>query len=362
MYVTALVEAPDHVCCRYRLAAFRAHLERAGHFLEIRPRPRRWWDWFRLGRELRHADIVVLQRKLLPRWQLFLLRRAACRLLFDLDDAVFLRDSYASRGLHSAARLRRFAATVRAADAVIVGNAFLAEQAARFTSPDRVCHIPTCIDPDRYPLAEHVAQGPEEVFGGAARRSVRSRRRRTAAPAVTPVQLVWVGSSSTLQGLEAIRPLLEELGGRLPGLRLKLICDRFLELENLPVIASPWTEASEEVEIAAADIGISWLPDDDWSRGKCGLKVLQYMAAGLPVVANPVGVHVEMVRHGENGFLVRTPAEWAEAVGELVQSPLLRRCMGEEGRKRVEQDYSVAAGAGRWAALLHRLDAVRGAA
>ena len=67
----------------------------------------------------------------------------------------------------------------------------------------------------------------------------------------------------------------------------------------LPV---PWTEASEAVEIAGADIGISWMPDDAWSRGKCGLKVLQYLAAGLPVVANPVGVQIEMVRHGETGF------------------------------------------------------------
>jgi glycosyltransferase involved in cell wall biosynthesis len=364
VHITALVESLDHVCCRYLLAAFAPSLKAAGHHLEIRPRPRHWWNWFGLGRALRHADAVLLQRKLLPRWQLGLLRRAARRLLFDLDDAVFLRDSYAGRGLHSAGRLRRFTAAVRAADLVIAGNAFLAEHAARCAGHDRVCVIPTCVQPARYPLAEHAGLAPED-FGFDEEPPPVPRKRKRSAPrqlGQAGVYLVWVGSSSTLQGLEAIRPLLEDVGKKLPGLRLKLICDRFFALANMPVVPCPWTEADEAAEIAAADVGISWVPDDDWSRGKCGLKVLQYMAAGLPVVANPVGVHTEMVRHGENGFLARTPAEWLEAIAELAGNPALRRCMGEEGRRRVEQDYSVAAGAARWRTLLRQLDSLRGAA
>jgi glycosyltransferase involved in cell wall biosynthesis len=247
-----------------------------------------------------------------------------------------LRDSYSARGLHSAGRQRRFAATVRAADRVLAGNAFLAEQARRFTAPERVQVIPTCVDPARYPLATHEASGT--------------------------VRLVWVGSSSTLRGLEAIRPTLEMVGRPVPSVRLKLICDSFFTLEHLPIEPCPWSESGEAAEIAAGDIGISWVPDDLWSRGKCGLKVLQYMAAGLPVVANPVGVHTEMIRHGENGFLARTPAEWVEAVRTLAQDAGLRRRMGAAGRRRVEQDYSVARGAASWAALLHGLDSGRGAA
>src|SRR5207249_4095705 len=109
-------------------------------------------------------------------------------------------------------------------------------------------------------------------------------------------------------------------------------CDQFLRLRHLPVIDCPWTEAGEAAALASADIGISWLPDDPWSRGKCGLKVLQYMAAGLPVVANAVGVHAELVSHGQTGFLVETPQEWAEAVRTLAQDPRLRRRMGRAGR------------------------------
>jgi glycosyltransferase involved in cell wall biosynthesis len=330
VHLTALVESPRHVCCRYRLAAFRPWLEQAGHRLELRPLPRRWWSWFRLGRALRKADLVILQRKLPAAWQRLLLRRAARRLIFDFDDAVFLRDSFSPKGLHSAGRRRRFAALVRTADAVVAGNRFLHDQA----DAGRVHVIPTCVDPQRYPLAQHTR-------------------------ADLDVQLVWVGSSSTLQGLRAVRPTLELLGKSLPGLRLKLICDSFFRLRHLPVLPCPWTQAGEAADIAAADIGISWVPDDLWSRGKCGLKVLQYMAAGLPVVANPVGVQAEMVRHGETGFLVETPGQWVEAVGRLSRDPALRRRMGRAGRQRVETEYSVAAGAAAWLRLLGGLEGRR---
>jgi glycosyltransferase involved in cell wall biosynthesis len=327
--LTALVESLDHVCCRYRLAAFRPFLERAGHTLEFVALPRRPWQRLWLYRRLRGAA-VILQRKLLPPWEIALLRWTVRSLVFDFDDAVFLRDSYAVKGLHDRRRLRRFAATIRACDAVAAGNAFLARSAARWTSPGRIYVVPTCVDPALYPTPV--------------------LRRRDA-----KIQLVWVGSSSTLRGLETVRPMLEELGGQLPDAHLKIICDRFLCFDPLPVVACPWTEASEAAEIASADVGISWIPDDDWSRGKCGLKSLQYMAAGLPVVANPVGVHVEMIRHGETGFLVETTEQWIEAVGRLARNPDLRQRMGAAGRRLLEEKYSVARGAEHWLSLLNPL-------
>jgi glycosyltransferase involved in cell wall biosynthesis len=250
-------------------------------------------------------------------------------LIFDFDDAVFLRDSYAPKGLHSAGRLRRFKAVLRAADAVVAGNAFLAAEVAVCAGQERAHIVPTCVDPARYPVARH---GQRDL-----------------------VHVVWVGSGSTIRGLEAVTPVLDDLGRRFPQLRLKLICDRFFTLPHLIVVPCPWSEAGEAAAIAAADIGISWIPDDLWSRGKCGLKVLQYMAAGLPVVANPVGVHPEMVRHGATGFLAAGPAEWAEAIGTLVHDRSLRRRMGRAGRERLEKDYAVAAAGAAWSGLLKRL-------
>ena len=116
--------------------------------------------------------------------------------------------------------------------------------------------------------------------------------------------------------------------------------------------ASASTEAEE---IADADIGLSWLPDDTWSLGKCGLKVLQYMAAGLPVVANPVGMNREMVIHGETGFLASTREEWATAVTRLARDPQLRQQMGAAGRQFVERHYSVQRWAPVFAELIDRL-------
>jgi glycosyltransferase involved in cell wall biosynthesis len=330
VHLTALVESPDHVCCRYRLAAFRPGLEQAGHRLDLRPFPRSWWSRLRLGHDLRDADAVILQRKLLPPWQLHLLRRSVRFLLFDFDDAVFLRDSYAAKGMHSSRNQRRFTAVARAADIILAGNAFLAEEAARWAGAERVQVIPTCVDPGLYPCARH----PHARNG---------------------LELVWVGSSSTLRGLEAARPLLEEVGRRLPGVRLKLICDRFLRLEHLPVIECRWSQAGEVEALAAADVGVSWVPDDLWSLGKCGLKVLQYMAAGLPVVANPVGVQSDLVRHGVTGFLATTPGQWVEALSRLAHDPALRQRMGRAGRERVEKDFAVAVGTGRWLGVLRRL-------
>jgi glycosyltransferase involved in cell wall biosynthesis len=329
MHWIALVESPDHVCCRYRLVAFRSLLANAGYSLELRRLPRSWWARLREFRGLRSAN-VILQRRLLPLWQLAYLRRCVHRLIFDLDDAMFLRDSYSPRGLHDPGRSRRFAAIVRACDAVIAGNSFLAARALTHTTQPRVHVIPTCVDPGLYPLA---ATGQSRGV----------------------VQLVWIGSSSTLQGLERCTSLLEALGSRIPELRLKLICDRALPLRNLATDFHPWSEVSEATELSSADIGMSLVPDDDWSRGKCGLKVLQYMAAGLPVVANPVGVHVEMVRHNETGFLAATTDEWISAVGQLAADPALRWRMGRAGRRLVEERYSVTFGASHWQAVLDGL-------
>jgi glycosyltransferase involved in cell wall biosynthesis len=322
----ALVESPEHVCCRYRLAAFRPFLAAHGHGFDIRALPPKWWLRLMVYPELNGRE-VILQRKLLPTWEINLLRRQAARLVFDFDDAVFLRDSFAARGPHDTRRQRRFAVTLGACDAVVAGNAFLAEAVRRHSDGVRIHVIPTCVDPDSYVPA-------------------------TESPRRDGAELVWIGSSSTLQGLEKITPLLEELGQVLPGLRLRVICDRFPHLDHLRVVRCPWSAATEASDLAQADIGISWIPDDQWSRGKCGLKVLQYMAAGLPVVANPVGVHPEMIRHGETGFLAANRDQWLWAIRTLVADGELRRRMGSAGRRRVEAMYSIAAGGQAWLDVL----------
>lgn len=319
MNLLALVESPGHVCCRYRIRAFDRALRSAGWSLDCVGLARgALWRSLELHRASNY-DAVILERKLLPRWQLGILRKAARQLVFDFDDAVMYRDSYDRRGPHCARLKRRFEATVRLADTVIAGNDFLADCALRAgASVERVRVIPTCVDPDDYSIARH-------------------------ANAPGTIDLVWIGSSSTLKGLEESRMIWKRLAEAIPRLRLRVICDRFPHPFPLAVVPIAWQAQTEARELAAGQIGISWLPDDPWSRGKCGLKVLQYQAAGLPVVANPVGVHCEMVRGGETGFLATAPDDWVTAIGALANDPALRKRMGSAGRQQVETDYSVAA-------------------
>jgi len=326
MRIVGLVESENHVCCRYRLRAFASHFQQAGHELALCPLPRGLARW-RMPSAVSTADVVILQRKLLPSWELGRLRRNARRLVFDFDDAVFLRDSYHPKGMVSGKLLGRFRATMQAAETVIAGNEWLANQ-ARCAGARQVVVIPTCVEPSLYRRADHQPR--------------------------SSITLAWLGSSSTLKGLHQARELLEWLGRSIPQLVLRVICDQPIRLQQLRVEYIPWTPTAETNALADADIGISILPDDDWSRGKCGLKVLQYMAAGLPVIGNNVGVTAAML--GVNtarpaGIVVDQPEQWRDAVLQL-RDPQLRQLLGANARSIVEQHYSVAAGARLWQKVL----------
>ncbi len=322
MKALALIEAPQHVCYRYRLEAYLPELSRRGLTLEALPIPAGLPARIKHLRRAAPADVVILQRKLLPLWQLALLRRSAQTLVYDFDDAMFHRDSFAPKGIRSRSRMMHFWATIYASDAVLAGNDFLGQQAARFVGHERVTVIPTCVCPATYPLSQHASDG-------------------------RAVRLVWIGQPSTMRALRQFQPHLTAASNRVAGLELRVICSEFPKLDGIRVVPRTWSQEGEAAELAECDIGISWLPVDPWSQGKCGLKVLQYLAAGLPVVANPVGMHCELVRPGKTGFLATTPQEWADAIDRLAADPDLRRQMGAAGRRLVETHYSV----DRWAPL-----------
>jgi glycosyltransferase involved in cell wall biosynthesis len=328
MRVLALVKDPGNPSCRYRIEGLRRHFEDAGHALSLEPFAHGLRSRLIQARRLRAADAVIIQRRLLPSWLLRIVRLASRRLVFDFDDAIYRHDSYEARG-ESGQRLRRFRAAVRAADAVTAGNRFLAERAARFTDSARVHEVPTCIDPGRYTIAGHAGAGD--------------------------VRLVWIGSLSMVRSLHLAAPLIDRVARSVPGLRLKVICAAFPRFETMRIEEVPWSSAVEAAELSSSDIGLSWLPEDEWSLGKCGLKVIQYMAAGLPVIANPVGMQAEMVHHGRTGYLARTEEEWVDAARRLAGSPDLRRSMGAAGRSLVEAEWSTARAGGAWRILLERL-------
>jgi Glycosyl transferases group 1 len=327
MDALALVESPDHVCCRYRVAPFARWLNSAGHRLVVQTLAKSPLERFRQFAAARHFDSIILQRKLLSSLELRWLRVNAKRLVYDFDDAVFARDSFDPRGPSSRRRQARFARTMRYADQVIAGNEFLAARAVHLgAEPEWTVYIPTCIETSFYQKPSGTKHGEN-------------------------VRLVWIGSASTIQGLVQRRELWARINARFPQVVLRVICDEFPDV-GMPIEAIPWSKTTEIDALDGSDIGIAWMPDDLWSRGKCALKVLQYFASGLPVVANPVGVHVEVVEPERNGFLSTSDDDWIQAIGRLVEQPELRQRMGLAGRALVERRFDVSQWAGKWCSTL----------
>lgn len=327
MKALILTEHLDDPCYRYRIEAFLPALAQEGFEVETVRLDRSVTTRTRQLLGAGRADVVILQRKLMPMIQVGLLRLMARRLVYDLDDALFHRDGNHRKGPHSWKRTTGFWATMHAADLAIVGNDYLKQCASVHLDPERIHVVPTCVEPGRYPMARHEAVGPRAA-------------------------LAWVGQTVTLKQMAQVAECLAAVGRKLPGMKLRLICDTRTELPGVQVELCPWSTATEAADLAAADIGISWLPKNPFNRGKCGLKILQYMAAGLPVVANPVGVTPQLVAHGRTGFLASTPEEWAESIARLANDPDLRRRMGAEGRRVVEERYSVQHWGPRFASLI----------
>ena len=246
-------------------------------------------------------------------------------IIFDFDDAIWLQQP----GSGFTSKLHFFAKTgtiCRIATAVSAGNAYLAEFASGFNGS--VFEIPTSIELDDYKLTAEPLQDSRFI-------------------------VCWTGSTSTLSHFETARPALVELARQIP-LTVKVICNRPPErdIEGAEMVFVRWSAEAEVREVAKCHVGIMPLPDDDFARGKCGLKALQFMAAGRPVVASPVGVNCEIIKPGINGYLADSPAEFAARLRELSRSETLRDRLGKAGRNTVEASYSAEAVSAQFARVV----------
>jgi len=309
---------------RVRVAALIEPLRARGFELDVRVRSRRWVERRRLLRAARAYHAVLLQRKLLDPSDARLLRRHARLIYYDVDDAVMYHAGEA--GLLSRWRTtRRFRATAAVVDRVVAGNAYLAG-IFRDAGAAAVTVLPTVVDPDRYTTKQHMA---------------------TNAP-----RLVWIGSRSTLPYLRECVPAIERAARDVSGLRLVTIADATIEGARLPVEHVAWSADAEAAALVRGDIGVAPTPCDRWTLGKCGFKIVQYMAAGLPVIASPIGANAEIVREGETGYLPKTLEEWPGVIERLAGDVELRKRMGRAGRERCEREYSITRAADVWADIL----------
>ncbi|MEA3196047.1 MAG: hypothetical protein QOF32_99 [Gammaproteobacteria bacterium] len=323
----------DQPSFRHRMRTLIGTLEAAGWQVRAERFPSgryglRTWERRAL---LRDADVVVLHQIKLSSLEARLFARLSRRRIFDVDDAIYVRKP---RRLGEAAddspwRKQKFAATCRWVDAVAAGNDVLAGVAR--ASARTVAVMPTSIDTAAY--------------------------QPTTATAADPPTIVWIGSPENLVYLEMIRPALARLTGRYPALKMRVICSRFPEWPEVNVERIAWSSATEAQALAAAHIGVMPLTDDEWARGKCAFKLLQYMAAALPCVASPVGANTEAVIEGYNGFHARTVDDWERHLDALIRSPELRARFGASGRAHVESRYAMRTYQARYLELLQRLAA-----
>ncbi|MFN2405192.1 MAG: glycosyltransferase family 4 protein [Pyrinomonadaceae bacterium] len=235
--------------------------------------------------------------------------------VFDFDDAIFVSYRSPSNGYLSYLKFASKTKTIcRLASHVMVGNPYLAEYAREVN--DNVTVVPTTIDTQKYQVR------PPKTDDG-------------------PLTIGWTGSFSTVQHLDTLRGALKKLV-ETENFRLRVIGTPTYELSPLDVEAMPWRAATELEDLSTIDIGVMPLPDDNWSKGKCGLKALQFMALGIPTICSPVGVNTDIIQDNENGFLAGTEAEWVDKLSRLLRSDELRRRLGDAGRATVEQKYSAA--------------------
>jgi glycosyltransferase involved in cell wall biosynthesis len=321
---------------RHRMRSLVGTLEAAGWQVQPERFPSgryglRTWERRSLWRA---ADVVVLHQIKLSALEARLFASLSRHRVFDVDDAIYVRKP---RRLGEAAddslwRKRKFAATCRSVDVVAAGNDVLAGVARR--SARAIAILPTSIDTGAY--------------------------RPTTATAADAPTIVWIGSPENLVYLEMIRPALARLSVRYPALKLRVICSRFPDWSEVNVERIAWSTATEAESLAAAHIGVMPLTDDEWARGKCAFKLLQYMAAALPCVASPVGANTEAVIEGVNGFHARTTEEWERHLESLIRSPELRARLGAGGREHVESRYALRTYRARYLELLARLASPQG--
>jgi len=261
------------------------------------------------------CDLVVVEKEFLPYLPSFLEKdtfRDAKKILVDLDDAIF--ENYRRHGnpLVRLAIGKKFDRLLGWASGVVCGSKYLSDYAEE--RAEHVYQVPTTVDVSKYEMHDHDHDGL--------------------------ISIGWIGTPWSARYLPAIREVIETLANEIP-LRFIVIGGYAPYWNGVDIQSYTWEEAKEADWIRWMDIGVMPLPDTPFERGKCGLKILQYMAAGVVPVASDVGGNSDLIEEGVDGYLCRTDNDWTDALLDLARDPQLRARMGAAGRKKVEEKYSL---------------------
>jgi len=266
--------------------------------------------------KFKHYDIVWLEKEILPwipAWfELFLIPKTT-KLVVDYDDAIFHQYDQHKSSLIRWLLGQKISSVMRRANVVVCGNEYLAIY-ARKAGAKCVVIIPTVVDTERY----FVGDKSENM----------------------QIYIGWIGAPSTAHFLKLIEKSLKKIVV-CREVKIVAVGANEKQLAGLPIKSVVWTEKGEVEEIQKFDIGIMPLIDRAFERGKCGYKLIQCMACGIPVVASPVGVNSVIVREGVEGYLASSDEEWVSVLLKLIDSAELRKRMGESCRKKVVDNYSL---------------------
>ncbi len=281
---------------------------------------RRKWQMLHLQK----YDYVFIHREAAPLgppfFEWWIAKVAGKKIIYDFDDAIWLPNT--SDENRMVAKLKwhtKTASICKWVWKVSCGNEFLAGYAKKYNS--NVVIIPTTID-----LNYHTAK--QDEVGNKTRNEI--------------VKIGWTGSHSTIKYLDSLRNVIVQLVKtyQLEFIVISIHSPQW-NIESLKFIE--WNKETEIADLQTIDIGVMPLEVDDWAKGKCGFKALQFMALGKPVVASPVGANTQIIHDGVNGFLASSEKEWVKKLSLLIKNPELRRKLGKEGRKTVIEQYSVEA-------------------
>jgi glycosyltransferase involved in cell wall biosynthesis len=264
-------------------------------------------------------DIIFIYREALMTRSIYFekqFRKSKAKIVFDFDDAIWHFDiSDANKKLGWLKDPSKTAKIISLSDLVIAGNNYLADYARKYSQ--NVVVIPTTIDTDYH------------------KEAILYSDRRT-------ICIGWTGSHTTIKHFEFAVPFLKKLKQKYGDkIYFKVIGDSSYKNTELGITGITWNKENEIKELSTFDIGIMPLPDDEWAKGKCGLKGLQYMALEIPCIMSPVGVNCEIISDGINGYLAKNNKEWVEKISLLIENNELRKQIGVHARKTVEEKYSV---------------------
>lgn len=287
------------------------------------------WSRVKILFKIPSYDLIWLEKELFPFCPAIIERLFnlfGVSYVVDYDDAIFHNYDQHRYWLVRMFLGKKIDVVMRCSALVIAGNEYLAQR-ARDAGAKKIEIIPTVVDSERYTIVP------------------KSKKQ--------PLVVGWMGSPSTQHYLCELSPVFEQLKKQFTVCFVAVGAIKH-GVDDVPVDVLPWTEATEIQSIQRFDIGIMPLSDSPWERGKCGYKLIQYMACGVPVVASAVGVNKQIIQHGVNGFLVKDFSDWERMLSTLLCDQVLRQKMGVRGREQVESWYSLQVQAPRLVQLLHQ--------